>query len=191
MRITAQSTLEQVAAVLAAALGGAGIRAVLTGGACATIYSAGGYRSEDLDLILQSSPTQRSLDEAMATVGFVRNGDYYEHPRTSCFVEFPRGPLAIGTDTSIEPVEMQVEGVPLLLLSATDSCRDRLAAFYHWRDRQALGAAVAIARNHRLDLEKIRAWSRREGAVEGLEEFLRTLKAAEGVSRRPGPRGPR
>jgi hypothetical protein len=191
LRITAKSTLQQVAAVLAGALRGAGIRAVLTGGACATIYSAGGYQSEDLDLILQSSPTQRSLDEAMAQAGFARNGDYYEHPRTSFFVEFPRGPLAIGTDTSITPVEMPIEGVPVLLLSATDSCRDRLAAFYHWRDRQALGAAVAIATIQALDLEKIRAWSRREGASEGLEEFVRTLEAAKGASRRSGPRRPR
>lgn len=164
---------------------------MLTGGACATIYSAGGYQSEDLDLILQSSPTQRSLDEAMSKAGFARNGDYYEHPRTSFFVEFPRGPLAIGTDTSITPVELPVEGVPVLLLSATDSCRDRLAAFYHWRDRQALGAAVAIATSQAVDLEKIRAWSRREGASEELEEFVRTLEAAKGASRRSGPRGPR
>ena len=127
----------------------------------------------------------------MAKAGFTRNGHYYEHPRTSFFVEFPRGPLAIGTDTSIAPVEIQVEGVPLLLLSATDSCRDRLAAFYHWRDRQALGAAVASATKHALALEKIRDWSRREGAVEGFEEFLRTLAAAKGASRRTAPRRPR
>jgi hypothetical protein len=107
VRITAQSTLEHVAAVLSVALRGAGIRAVLTGGACATIYSAGGYQSEDLDLILKSSPMRRSLDEVMGKAGFARNGGYYEHPRTSFFVDFPRGPLAIGTDTSIAPVEIQ------------------------------------------------------------------------------------
>ena len=191
MRITAHSTLEQVAAVLAGVLREAGIKAVFTGGACATIYSAGGYQSEDLDLILQSSPTQRSLDEAMAKAGFVRNGDCYEHPRTSFFVEFPRGPLAIATDTSIAPVEVQVEGVPVLLPSAEDSCRDRLAAFDHWKDRQALGAAVAIATNHPLDLEKTRAWSRREGAAAGFVEFQRTLDAAKAASHRSRPRGPR
>lgn len=86
---------------------------------------------------------------------------------------------------------MQVEGVPLLLLSATDSCRVRLAAFYHWRDRQALGAAVAIAARHALDLETIREWSLREGAAEGFEEFQRSLRAAKGVSRRSGRRSPR
>lgn len=84
-----------------------------------------------------------------------------------------------------------MEGVPVLHLSATDSCRDRLAAFYHWKDRQALGAAVAIAANHALDLAKIRAWSRREGASEGYEEFLRALEASKDASRRTRPRASR
>jgi hypothetical protein len=181
VRVNARSTLEQVALVVADALREAGIRAVLTGGACATIYSGGEYQSEDLDLILQSSPTQRSLDEAMAKAGFVRNGDTYEHPGTSFFVEFPRGPLAIGRDTSIQPVERRVAGTTLLILSPTDSCRDRLAAFFHWKDRQALGAAVAIATRHTLDLESIRDWSRREGADGAFEEFLRKLKDPKGV----------
>ena len=64
MRITGQSNLEQVAAAVADALREAGIRAVLNGGACASIYSAGEHQSENLDLILQSSPTQRQGESA-------------------------------------------------------------------------------------------------------------------------------
>ncbi|HEX9286531.1 MAG TPA: hypothetical protein VF999_04610 [Thermoanaerobaculia bacterium] len=37
------------------ALEKAGIRAVLTGGACAALHTAGGYQSEDVDFILQSA----------------------------------------------------------------------------------------------------------------------------------------
>jgi hypothetical protein len=99
MKITPRSSLKQVAAAIADTLHKARIRAVLTGGACATIYSGGEYQSEDLDLILESSPTKRTLDEAMARAGFIRRGDHYEHPRTRFFVEFPRGPLSIGSDT--------------------------------------------------------------------------------------------
>ena len=101
MKVTARSSLKKVAAVVSDALSRAGIRAVLTGGACATIYSGGAYQSEDLDLILQSSPTQKELD------------------------------LSIGSDLSVEPAEMPIGGVSVLLLSPTDSCRDRLAAYYH------------------------------------------------------------
>jgi len=58
-------------------------------------------------------------------------------------------------------------------LSATDSCRDRLAAFYHWNDRQALALAVEIARTHPVDLGLIREWSAREGKTAEFGESLR------------------
>jgi hypothetical protein len=85
---------------------------------------------------------------------------------------------------SVEPVEMRVERIPLLLLSATDSCRDRPAAFFHWKDRQALAAAVAIGTRHALDLETIRTRSEKGGAGEAFEEFRRRLEAAKGAAER-------
>ncbi|HQQ76756.1 MAG TPA: hypothetical protein PLB01_05335 [Thermoanaerobaculia bacterium] len=184
MKLSRRSTLRQVAAAVAGALHDAGISAVLTGGACATIYSEGAYQSEDLDLILLSSPTQKALDQAMAELGFSRRRDFYEHPSSSFFVEFPRGPLSIGSDLSVKPAEMLIDGVRVTLLSATDSCRDRLAAFYHWRDRQGLQAAVAIAARHDVDLERIRAWSEREAESTNFEEFRRELRIAKASRRR-------
>ena len=171
MTITAHSTLASVAAIVAGALERAGFRAVLTGGACATVYSAGAYQSFDLDFILQRGGGQRALDEAMAPLGFVREGDRYVHPRSRFYVEFPRGPLAIGDDVAIRPVRLPLGEGTALALSATDACRDRLAAFYHWSDRQSLDAAAAIARRHRVNMRLIRAWSRREGALDQFEEF--------------------
>ncbi len=189
MKITARSSLRHVAAVVAKTLSAAGIRAVLTGGACATIYSGGEYQSEDLDLILQSSPTQKALDLAMAKAGFARHGDSYDHPDTRFFVEFPRGPLSIGSDLSVRPAELRIAGVRVVLLSATDSCRDRLAAFYHWKDRQSLLAAVAIAARHTVDLERIQSWSAREGAKEEFEEFVKEVRVRRAVRRRVGGAG--
>ncbi len=189
MKITARSSLRQVAAIVAKALSSADIRAVLTGGACATIYSEGEYQSEDLDLILQSSPTQKTLDQAMKRAGFIRHGDCYDHPNTQFFVEFPRGPLSIGADLSVNPAELRIAGVRVALLSATDSCRDRLAAFYHWKDRQSLRAAVAIAARHPVDLERIKSWSAREGAGRGFEEFADEVRTARAGRRMAAKKG--
>ena len=163
---------------MAAALGSAGIRAVLTGGACASLYSRGKYQSSDLDFIIQSTVSRTKLDVAMAAIEFRRVGDHYEHPVAAFFVEFPAGPLAIGEDLRIQPVEYKIRHFGVLALSATDSCRDRLAAFYHWNDRQALTAAVAIARLRPVNIETIRKWSAREGALRPFEEFLAALKMA-------------
>jgi hypothetical protein len=175
MKIGSDSSLEQVAAAVAAAFKAAGIRAVLTGGAAAVIHTGGEYQSEDLDFILESSASQERLDEVLAELGFSRKRDHYVHPSSRFFIEFPRGPLSIGRDIRIRPVEARVGRRRILALSATDSCRDRLAAFYHWNDRQSLQTAVRIARRHRVDLEIIRSWSIGEGMGAKFDEFRREL----------------
>ena len=73
MNLTARSSLAESAACVAASLARSGIRAVLTGGACATLYSEGRYQSFDLDFILQSATTARELDDAMESIGFRRS----------------------------------------------------------------------------------------------------------------------
>ena len=170
-----------MAARIAHTLQHSGIRAVLTGGACASLYSRGAYQSSDLDFILQSAITQERLDQVMASIGFHRDTDHYTHPATIFFVEFPAGPLGIGRDIRIRPVLHRIGKEGVWTLSATDSCRDRLAAFYHWKDRQSLNVAVIIARRNDVDLEAIRRWSGRESSLDGFDEFLALLGSRRGA----------
>jgi hypothetical protein len=135
--LSRRSAITAVAGVVADALRDARFTAVLTGGACAAIYSAGAYQSHDLDFVIQAGGNRRALDHAMASAGFARDGDRYVHPRARFYVEFLRGPLAVGDDVQIRPTALKVGKGRILALSATDACRDRLAAFYHWADRQS------------------------------------------------------
>ncbi|HEU5182300.1 MAG TPA: hypothetical protein VFW45_16055 [Candidatus Polarisedimenticolia bacterium] len=180
MSLTADSSLGHVAAEVAKTLARAGIRAVLTGGACATLYSEGKYQSFDLDFILQSAASSHELDEAMRGIGFRRVGNHYEHARARFLVEFPAGPLGIGSDLDVKPVTYRIGKVGVRALSATDSCRDRLAAFYHWNDRQSLSTAVEIARRRRVNLSKIGKWSVKEGAASKFQQFLDSLERLRG-----------
>jgi len=70
------------------------------------------------------------------------------------------------------------------MLSPTDSCRDRLAGFYHWNDRQGLDVAVRIAARQNVDMKKIKDWSQRERAVPRFEAFLEELERFRRRSRR-------
>lgn len=115
---------------------------------------------------------------AMEAIGFARRGDRYVHRQVRFYVEFPRGPLAIGNDYRIRPVERKTAYARTLILSATDSCRDRLAAFYHWGDRQSLRVAVRIATANKVSLAKIRRWSIDEGAREAFNHFADELNRA-------------
>jgi len=112
----------------------------------------------------------------MAELDFTRQGGQYTHPACTFFVEFPPGPLAIGDDDLVEPIEIRVGNVRVLTLSATDSCRDRLAAFYHWDDFQSLRVAAAIARRQPVNLRAIRRWSIKEGQTEAFQKFLDELR---------------
>jgi len=161
----------------------------LTGGACASIHTGGVYQSEDLDFLIQSAPSQSEVDRAMSSIGFERRDDQYFHGKTRFFVEFPAGPLGIGRDLDVRPIRVRLgpDGSSIRALSPTDSCRDRLAAFYHWADRQSLGAAVEIALRHRLEMKKIRDWSVREGAPEGFRRFVRELERARRRNRHGAP----
>jgi hypothetical protein len=75
VKLTAASSLGTVTLAVGSALRGAGIRAVLTGGACVNLYTRGVYHSKDIDLILETQVTRSELDRAMETVGFTRRGD--------------------------------------------------------------------------------------------------------------------
>ena len=177
MRLRRRSSIRDVAAAVGAALRTAGFDAVLTGGACASIYSAGAYVSHDLDFIIRAGGRRADLDAALSVLGFERKHDRYVHPATPFFVEFPRGPLSIGDDTDIKPAGLRIGRTTISALSPTDSCRDRLAAFYHWSDRQSLRSAVEIARRTRVNMSAIRRWSAREGAADKFDEFAAAIRA--------------
>ncbi|MGH7742989.1 MAG: hypothetical protein ACRENS_13320, partial [Candidatus Eiseniibacteriota bacterium] len=134
--------------------------------------------SVDADFVLSGERTTDRIDRALAILGFKRHRDRYVHKSIPFFVEFPTGPLGIGDDFLIRPVWKTKRTARTLALSATDSCRDRLAAFYHWRDRQSLSAAVEIAIRNNVAFRKIREWSVREGHAAAYESFLFELRAS-------------
>lgn len=189
MKLTAKSSLADVAVTVGDALRRAGIRGVLTGGACAHLYSAGAHPSVDVDFVLAETSTTGALDAALVPLGFNRRRDRYVHNAVPFFVEFPRGPLGIGEDVRIHPVWRSRRGARTLALSPTDSCRDRLAAYYPWNDRQSLAVAVAIALRNRVAIAKIREWSRSEGHAAGYAIFAAELARARLEAR--GRRGAR
>lgn len=86
MRIGPRSSLAAVAVAVGDALRRHGIRAVLTGGACASLYTHGSYQSRDMDFIVAGAVTQPGLDRAMASVGFHRSRDRYVHGQVLFYV---------------------------------------------------------------------------------------------------------
>lgn len=152
----------------------AGIRSVLVGGAVVSIYTEGLYRSGDLDLVPDDAGRTR-LEEVLSGIGFEPSRSrYFRHPACShLFLEFPRGPVEIGEEFPVVPAEIEVEGRTLRLLSPTDSVKDRLAGYIHWKSRANFDQAVLICRRqgNSVDLDAVRRWCAGEGGTEAFEEL--------------------
>ena len=64
----------------------------------------------------------------------------------------------------------------LLLLSATDSVKDRLAGYFYANDAQCLEQAAMICRMNDVDMGNIGKWAKSEGKTEKFEELERRLR---------------
>lgn len=62
-----------------------------------------------------------------------------------------------------------------MLLSPTDCVKDRLAAYYHWSDQQALAQAQLVAENNKIDIKEIRRWSKEEDKLAVFESIKKQL----------------
>jgi hypothetical protein len=159
-------------------LEGEGIRSVLVGGAVVAIYTEGLYRSGDLDLVPDDLGRSR-LTAALAKIGFEpTRSRYFKHPDCAhLFLEFPRGPVEIGEQYPVIPAEIQWEGRTLRLLSPTDSVKDRLAGYIHWKSRANFDQALLISRRQqgRVDLDAVHDWCEREGGTSAFDELMERL----------------
>lgn len=183
MTIDETTPLPEVARAVCTALQHAGVTAVLTGGSAATYYAPAAYQSSDIDFVvvaLQKDGAARA-DEHLAALGFRRERDHYRHDRSPYPIEFPPGPLAVGGAILTSWRTDEMGDTVLHVLTPTDSCKDRLAAFLHWNDRSSLEQALAVAQatRHQLDFADLAAWAESEGGAKKYAEFARWLEAAD------------
>ena len=170
-----QTSAEEIAARVSQALERAGIVATLSGGGAVSIYSHNEYESSDLDFI--TTARNEAIAKAIAELGFRRvpGARAFDHPGSDFYVEFPPGPLAFG-ETVVRDGDvplLQTGFGPLRVVTPTQSVMDRLAAYVHWSDRQALDQAIVVARRQHVDWSALEEWARREAVDAVVVERVR------------------
>ncbi len=165
-----------------------GIDTVLVGGAVASIYSKGIYRSGDLDLVNLTFPGTIDPSPVLKEIGFEkRESRHYIHPDCKhLFIEFVSPPLSIGEDYNIVPVRTEIEGLEIKILSPTDCIKDRLASYVYFKARECLDQAVLVANNQVFDKDSVKKWCDNEGVSgqKAFEDFVRLFKI--GKKKNPG-----
>jgi hypothetical protein len=107
----------------------------------------------------------------MSELGFEEEGRYFKHSDTEFFIEFPPGPLTVGYESVKQVIEKEFSTGRLRIISPTDCVKDRLAAYYHWADRQSLAQAQLVAKENPVDLNEIKRWSTVEGKLDEFERI--------------------
>ncbi len=167
--------IKELAALVFHMLDEQGMDAVLVGGACVSIYTKNKYVSYDLDFV--SHAALKDITAVLNDLGFKRESSRH-FVRADCpyFIEFVAPPLSIGSERVRERDKIKTRFGSVTLLTPTDCVKDRLAAFYHWNDPQALEQAVMVAKAQKVDLKDVKKWSAAEGHKERYENFLKILK---------------
>ena len=179
MKTLKEMSIGESAAYIAENLRHNDINVVLSGGSCVSIYTENLYQSYDLDFIEVGMAGRKKIAAVLMKLGFMEKNRYFVHPDSPFFLEFPSGPLAIGDEPVSEIAELEFETGTLRLLSPTDCVKDRLANYYHWKDKQCLEQAIMVAETSWIDLKEVERWSLHEGMEDAFREIMtRFLKKA-------------
>ncbi len=167
--------IKELAAIVSSRLNEEGIDAILVGGACISIYTKNKYLSSDLDFV--SYATIKEITPPMLDLGFKRESSrHFIQKDCPFFVEFVAPPLAIGRERVKDKKELRTKFGKIILLTPTDSVKDRLAAYFFWKDPQALEQAILVAKAQKINLSEIRRWSAKEGFEDKYRNFLKRIK---------------
>lgn len=172
-------TQAEVAAYVQEHLRERGIDAVLSGGAAVALFSTNAYVSADIDLVPMYAAPRKQIKAAMHEIGFTEKNRYFVHPDTQHIVEFPAGPLAIGDEPVASIRQVRLATGVLRVISPTDCVKDRLTAYYYWKDRQSLSQAVLVATSNRVNLNEIKRWSDSSGYGKDHEAFAESYAKAK------------
>lgn len=175
--------IKDLAALVSEKLRREGVDTILVGGACVSIYTKNKYQSFDLDFVTHT--TIKEVTPLLSELEFQRKSSRH-FVRRDCpyFVEFVAPPAAVGNEPLKGEKKLKTALGTLVLMTPTDSVKDRLAAYYHWNDQQALEQAVMVAEAQKIDFQEIQRWSEQEGHGEKHEQFLKRPRNVRRQSKR-------
>ncbi|MFH1715541.1 MAG: hypothetical protein ABH857_05070 [Elusimicrobiota bacterium] len=168
-------TIKELAGIISSLLTKNNISAILVGGACVSIYSKNKYMSYDLDYVTYS--TIQEIIPVLEKLGFKQEGmRHFKNKDCKYYIEFLSPPVSIGKEESVKRYnDMRTKRGRVILLTATDCVKDRLAAYYHWNDPQSLDQALNVAKKQEINLKDIERWSIEEGAQKKFKRFQKLL----------------
>lgn len=140
---------------------------VIVGGFAVQYYTAGDYRTVDIDLVGASEPVAQVLE----SWGFEREGRHWYDSELKVAVEVPGAQLDPWERERVCAV--RVAGIDAYVLGIEDLIVDRLNACVHWKDDESCRwAKVMIVTATELDVDYLRRRADEEDVASKLAEML-------------------
>ena len=140
--------MTQLAVTISEHLKDFGIEVVLVGGLAVSCYTDNKFLTKDIGMVDITYSKPKTLNQAMAKLGFRKEHRHFVSDNTDIVVEFPSAPLAVGDEHIQEYDVLTTATGSLPILKAEDLIKDRLSAYFHWQDRQSLAQALGIMLIH-------------------------------------------
>lgn len=151
-----------------------GIEPILVGGCALEVYTDGGYSTGDVDLALDASP---EVDAAFADLGFEKQGRFWIRPELDLFFEAP-APEGLPGETAPR-LELEVDGLRVVVIGVEDLLLDRLRAWVHWKSDEDGRWATRLTMLYRDELD----WTYLRSQVEGEATEAAALDRLESEAR--------
>lgn len=152
----------KIAAVIAEALRTIGEDPVLVGGAAVEFYTEGEYTTKDIDMTAIGG---EEVWHVMKQLGFERVGKDFVHKRLKIYVEFPSETLREGEQSDI----LDVEGIPLRIISIEDLIIDRLCSYKFWKSVQDGANALILLELKSVDERRLLKQAQRRDVADALQ----------------------
>ena len=152
----------RIAAVIAEALRSIGQDPVLVGGVAVEFYTEGGYATADIDML---APGGSALSQILKELGFERRGKDYLNEELEIYIEFPGDFLEEGRKSNL----LNVDGIPLKIISVEDLIVDRLCAYKYWKSEIDGFSALLLLELEEIDEKRLQERAKNEDVVGALE----------------------
>lgn len=160
--MSSMDEMTQLAVTIAEHLKGLGIEVVLVGGLAVSCYTDNKFLTKDIDLVDMTYSKPKAIHQAMEQLGFCKKGRHFVGKNTDIVVEFPSAPLAVGDEIILEYDTISTTSGTLPIIKAEDLIKDRLSAYFHWKDLQSLAQGQGIMLIHGIEPSTLKDFILRE-----------------------------
>jgi excisionase family DNA binding protein len=149
------------------------VKPILVGGNAVEFYTAGGYATQDIDVVAPSEP----IDKVLKTWGFAKEGRHWISEELGIVIEAPV--YSLDQEEQYEKLyEVEIEGLCVYIVGIEDLVVDRLNAYVHRKpsDDRTWARELMVLHAEEIDWDYLKKRAKEEEVDIALDELEKELK---------------